>query len=307
MPHSKYPSRISQNQSDNFSTNSKLRNRNVHLTRRQVCALWLHILRYVTLCCQGSPDNGWSFMSSPVWVWKVCVCVSFFSALIGWVIGWCICLIDWWVCWWIDWLVSCLVVWLLGEFDWLIESFSFMDFFFGWIHWLIGFCSIFWLVDCSQHYEWFHETPCVQNHFRELFAHWSTRKRMGLNVHLTCKRFLYFTFNQREMYLPIPSNETTYPSESSIKDSNENQPQKVRQETNIKSWARLSFWHFSSPFTSSWAFFVWTGLGSVWIRPAGRWKWKLQSTPTGDLIEWPENKSLEKEIPFRNRHIQVPC
>ena len=46
------------------------------------------------------------------------------------------------------------------------------------------------------------------------------------------------------MYLPIPSNETTYPSGSSIKDSNENQPQKVRQETNIKSWAPPEFLTF---------------------------------------------------------------
>lgn len=172
MPHSKYPSRISQNQSDNFSTNSKLRNRNVHLTRRQVCALWLHILRYVTLCCQGSPDNGWSFMSSPVWVWKVCVCVFFFSALIGWVIGWCICLIDWWVCWWIDWLVSCLVVWLLGEFDWLIESFSFMDFFFrvnSLIDWFLFYFLVGWLFTTLWMIPW--NSMCsksLQGAFRSL-------------------------------------------------------------------------------------------------------------------------------------------
>ena len=214
----------------------------------------------------GAPDNGWSFMSSPVWVWKVYV--VWICALIGWVIGWCICLIDWWVCWLIDWLVSCLVVWLFGEFDWLtnrvivIHGFFFSGEFIDWLVFVLVALFSGWLIvhNIMNDSMKLHVFKITSGSFS---PHWSTRNRMGLNVHLTCMRFLYFTFNQREMYLPIPSNETTYPSGSSIKDSNENQPQKVRQETNIKSWARLSFWHFSSPCTSSWAFFVWTGLGSV--------------------------------------------
>lgn len=151
----------------------------------------------------------------PQWLkFHVIPCVSMegvcFFLCIDWLGNWLVHLFDWLVGLLVDRLIGelfgCLIAWWVWLINWVILIHGF---FFGWIHWLIGFCSIFWLVDCSQHYEWFHETPCVQNHFRELFAHWSTRKRMGLNVHLTCKRFLYFTFNQREMYLPIPSNETT--------------------------------------------------------------------------------------------------